>query len=346
MKKHIAACLMVATVSGCDSNSTTESSVKIALSSPPKSSASVAVAEKGVVSLGSNAIDLEAAFGRVPTVVTAVGPCPFLSDDTARSTVKTSYELERRQVSNSECRWSYNAGFSFQVTVEPIDNATPLEQRRYNLGIETRLEPQSGPGENAALVSDTAWGKPVAFGYGFELDNSAVFIRVTGMKTDSERLRATANEIAKRLPNAPVIEPQRRTESVAFEPCSIWQNEAIQSALQPVKYSPISSHSSGSSCIYKAYGEDSGKPLTLTVRFGELDPKYHAKAIEKGDQDVKGFEFPVSASTEASDFGTYTKIIAYVEGGAIEIFILDGANVEHGDTIKQLLHNVASRLDG
>jgi hypothetical protein len=345
MKKYIAACIMVATVSGCDSNSATANSSKTPLSSSAGDSVSANVAEKGIVSLGSAAINLEAALGKVPAVVTAVGPCPFLSDDVARSTVKTSYELERRQISNSECRWSYNAGFSLKVTVEPIDTATPLDQRRYNIGVDTQLEPQNGPGKNAALVSDTAWDKPVPFGYGFELDGDAVFIRVTGMKTDRERLRATADEIASLLLDAPIIEAQRRTESVTFEPCSVWQNAAIQNALEPVKYSPVSSHPSGSSCIYKAYGEDSGKALTLTIRFGELDAKYHAKAIEKGHEDVQGFEFPVSVSIEAGDFGTYTKITAYVDGGAIEIFILDGANVEHKDTIKQLLQNVASRLN-
>ena len=344
MKRDIGVCIIVATLSGCDPSSVTADSDESPLRSVPEGSASVPAAEKGTVSLGSASINLDAALGRIPAVVAAVGPCPFLSDDAARSTVKTSFELERRQVSNSECRWSYNAGFSLKVTVDPIDNVTPLEERRYNIGVDTELDPQSGPGENAALVSDTAWGKPVPFGYGFELDDNAIFIRVTGMKTDNERLRATADEIAELLPNAPVIEAQRRTESVAFQPCSVWQNEAIQSALQPVKYSPISSHSSGNSCIYKAYGEDSGKALTLTVRFGELDAKYHAKAIEKGDEDVQGFEFPTSASIEASNFGTYTKITAYVDGGAIEIFILDGANVEHKDKTRRLLQNVASRL--
>lgn len=345
MKKYIAASIIAVTISGCDSNNTTADSVQSPLSSAPESSISAPVAEKGAVSLGGAAIDLDAALGRIPAVVTAVGPCPFLSDDAARSTVKTNFELERRQVSNSECRWSYNAGFSLKITVEPIDNATPLGQRRYNIGVDTKLEPQSGPGKNAALASDTAWGKPVPFGYGFELNDDAVFIRVTGMKTDKERLRATADEISKLLPDAPVIEAQRRTESVTFEPCSVWDNEAIQNMLEPVKFSPMSSHPSGSSCIYKAYGEDSGKALTLTVRFGELDAKYHVKAIEKGHEDVMGFEFPVSASTETSSFGTYTKITAYVDGGAIEIFILDGANVEHKDKTKQLLQNMASRLN-
>lgn len=345
MIKYIAVCIMATTLAGCDSGTGTTDPGSSATNSVPESPVAAPVVVKDSVSLGEAAINLDAALGRVPAVVTAVGPCPFLSDDTARSTAKTNYELERRLVSNSECRWSYNAGFSITVTVEPIDDSTPFEQRRYNIGVDTELESQTGPGENAAVVSDTAWGKPIPFGYGFELNDDAVFIRVTGMKTDKERLRATANEIATLLPDAPVIEAQRRTESVAFEPCSVWQNKAIQNALQPVKYSPISSHSSGSSCIYKAYGEDSGKPLTLTVRFGELDAKYHAKAIENGHEDVKGFEFPVSASTEASNFGTYTKIVAYVEGGAIEIFILDGANVEHKDKTEQLLQNVASRLN-
>lgn len=345
MKKNIAACIVVFTLSDYGSNGATAGSIKSPLRSAPEGSVSAPVTTKSAVSLGSEVIDLDAALGRIPAVVTAVGPCPFLSDEAVKSTVKTSFELERRQVSNSGCRWSYNAGFSLKVTVEPIDNTTPLEQRRYNIGVDTELELQSGPGKNAALVSDTAWGKPVPFGYGFELNNDAVFIRITGMKTDRERLRATANEIAKLLPGAPVIEAQRRTESVTFEPCSVWENEAIQNILKPVKFSPMSSHPSGSSCIYKAYGEDSGKALTLTVRFGELDAKYHAKAIEKGDEDIMGFEFPVSASTEASSFGTYTKITAYIDGGAIEIFFLDGADIEHKDKTKLLLQNMASRLN-
>ena len=345
MKKCIAACIiLLTTLPGCDSNNATTDPDNSGLNQATDSLVSAPVVEKVTVSLSDAAINLDAALGRIPAVVTSVEPCPFLSDDTATSTAKTNYELERRQVSNSECRWSYNAGFSINVTIEAIKKSTPIEQRRYNLGVDTTLEPQTGPGKNAALVSDTAWGKPLPFGYGFELNDDAIFIRVTGMQTDKIRLRATADEIANLLPDAPVITPQRRTESVTFEPCSVWQDQAIQNALGLAKYSPVSSHSSGNSCIYKAYGDDNGKSMTLTVRFGELDAKYYAKAIENGQENVMGFEFPVSASIEASNFGTYTKIVGYVGGGAIEVFVLDEANIEHKDVTKHLLQNLASRI--
>lgn len=345
MKKCIAACVLITALPGCDSNSAVTDPASGGQNLAPVSVVSAPAAEKPAVSLGDAAINFDAALGRVPTVITAPGPCPFLSDETAKSAAKTNYELERRQVSNSECRWSYNAGFSINVTIEAINESIPIAQRRYNLGVDTELEPQSGPGKNSTLVSDTAWGKPIPFGYGFELKDDAVFIRVTGMQTDKNRLRATADEIAKLLPNAPIIQPQRRAESVTFEPCSVWQDQAIQSALGPAKYSPVSSHPSGNSCIYKAYADDSGKGITFTVRFGELDQKYYAKAIENGQEDVKGFEFPVTASIEASSFGTYTKIVAYIDGGAIEIFVLDEASVEHKDLTKRLLQNLASRVE-
>jgi len=344
MKKYIAAFILATVLPGCDSNDTATDLVKEVQKSAAVSAGSAPEEAESTISLSDDAINYQAALGRVPTVVTVPGPCPFLSDDAAKAAVKTSYELERKQVSNSGCRWSYNAGFSIEVTVAAIDKAIPIEQRRYNLGVDTKLEPQTGPGTNATLVSDTAFGKPVPFGYGFELNNDAIFIHVTGMQTDNNRLRATADEIANLLPSAPVIQPQRISESVTFEPCSIWQDQAIGNVLQLAKDNPINSHASGNSCIYKAFGVDGGNSTTLTVRIGELDAKYYAKAIEQGQEDVKGFEFPVSASIEESDFGTHTKIVGYVDGGAIEIFVLDQSKAEHKDVTKLLLQNLASRI--
>lgn len=345
MKKVFAALILITALPGCDSNSATAEVVNEGQGSAAVSSSSAASAEKSAVSLGDNLINYQAALGRVPAVVSMPGPCPFLSDDGAKSAVKTTYELERKEVSNSGCRWSYNAGFSIEVTVKPIDESIPVAQRRYNLGVDTELDTQDGPGNHAVLVSDTAFGKPVPFGYGFELNDDAIFIHVTGMQTDKKRLSATAVEIAKMLPDAPVIEPQRRSESVTFEPCSIWQNQAIQNALQLADNDTVTSHASGNSCIYKAYGGDSGMATTLTVRIGELDVAYHKKAIERGHAVVTGFDFPVSATIEESDFGTYTKIVGYLDGGAIEIFILDAAKAQHKDVSKQLLQNVASRIE-
>jgi len=340
MKKTIAACILATTLSGCGSDSTTNDGQDL----PTQSSGSESTVDKKSIALSLAAIDLDAALGRVPPVVTEPGPCPFLSDETAKSTAKTSYELVRREVSNSKCRWSYNAGFSIVVTVEPINKSVPIEQRRYNLDVKTELKAQTGPGTNANLVSDTAWGKPIPFGYGFEHNENAIFIRITGMKTDQERLRTTADEIARLLPNAPVIEPQSRTQSVTFEPCSVWQNEATQHALGLANDNPLSSQPSGNSCIYKAYGDGNGNALTLTVRFSELDVKYYAKAIDRGEEDVKGFDFPATSSIEESGFGTYTKLVGYVDGGAIEIFILDEANVEHKEVTRKLLKNLAARI--
>ncbi|MFT4518731.1 MAG: hypothetical protein ACI9JM_001116 [Halioglobus sp.] len=344
MRKCLAAFFLATMLPACDSNSTAINSANSEPSTTPSNISSTPVEVESPVSLSDAAINFDSALGRVPAIVSAPGPCPFLSDDTVKSAAKTNYELERREVSNSECRWSYNAGFAITVTVEATNKSIPIAERRYNLDVDTELEPQTGPGENAALVSDTAWGKPMPFGYGFELNDDAIFIRVTGMHTDKKRLRATAEEIAKLLPDAPSIEPQRRTESVTFEPCSVWRDQAVQNTLGLTKDNPFSSHASGNSCVFKAYGDGNGNATTLTVRFGELDPKYHTKAIEKGDEDVKGFDFPVSASTEESSFGTYTKITAYVDGGAIEIFVLDEANIEHKDVTKRLLENLAARI--
>lgn len=349
MKKVFAALVLITALPGCDSNNATAEVVNEGQGSAAASSSAAASTAtsttKAAVSLGDSPINYQAALGRVPAVVSMPGPCPFLSDEGAKSAVKTSYELERKEVSNAGCRWSYNAGFSIEVTVKPIDESIPVAQRRYNIGVDTQLDPQAGPGNNAVLVSDTAFGKPVPFGYGFELDDDAVFIHVTGLQTDKDRLAVTAAEIAQKLPNAPLIEAQRRSESVTFEPCSIWQNQAVQHTLQLADDDAVSSHASGNSCIYKAFGGDSGMATTLTVRIGELDGSYHAKAIARGHEDVSGFEFPVSATIEESDFGTYTKITGYLDGGAVEIFILDASKAQHKDASKQLLQNIASRVD-
>jgi hypothetical protein len=53
----------------------------------------------------------------------------------------------------------------------------------------------------------------------------------------------------------------------------------------------VSSHVSGSSCNYTAYGEDSAEALMLTVRFGELDAKYHAKRLRKAMKTFKALSF-------------------------------------------------------
>lgn len=346
MKRLIALCTILTALCGCGSDDADRETSNNA-GANTSTSAVARSAEKTSeekTSLSEAPIDLDAALGRVPVTVTETAPCPFVSDEVAKAAARTRFALERREVSNTQCRWSYNAGFAIAITVEPIDSATPAAERRYNIGVDTELAPQTGPGKNAVLVADTAFGKPVPFGFGFELGSDAVFIRVTGMQTDVERLRATADAIARQLPNAPSIEPQRRSESVAFEPCSVWQAQAVKNALGLAESQSLAAQPSGNSCNYKAYRDGDNPGITLTLRMSELDASYHAKAIARGHDDVAGFDFPVSASIEESSFGTYTKLTGYVGGGAIEIFLLDEGNAKHTALSEQLLRNIASRI--
>lgn len=229
--------LMLFTLTGCGDEEPAESAAASggpgAMSggagSVPSSDSAKPTAAK--LDLSAATIDRADFLGLNPPKVVEPEPCPFLSDETALKTAKRTEKLLRRNTSNTECYWSRNLGFSIKVSVEPLASAKPLKERAYNLDSPPIFQPQSGPGSNAIVLLDTVWdkaGRPYAMG--FEQDNQLITVYVMGLSTDTERLVATANEVAAKLPKAPtvvdhVMNPQR------FDLCSVWSQENISAAM-------------------------------------------------------------------------------------------------------------------
>lgn len=159
-----------------------------------------------------------------------VVPCPFVSDEVIKASVRTTFEITRREVSNTSYRWAYNAGFAINVTIEDLATARLVAERQYNMDIDPVLTPQSGPGTNATVLNDTAWDKQLPFAYSFEKDVKLVFMNYTGFKTDAGIMRPAADEIAQRMGTASEIQQQRRELLVPFEACEVWSENDLKAA--------------------------------------------------------------------------------------------------------------------
>ncbi len=194
-------------------------------------------------------------------------PCPFLSDKTAVATAKTNWTLKRRTTSNEGCYWSKNAGFSINVTIEPLSTAKPISKRNYNLKNPPVIKNQTGPGDNAAILYDTTWDKEQAYAMSFEQDNKLVMIYVTGMNTDEQRLLATANEVAKKLPAVPASDTNNDSSqnNAGFNICSTWSQTEIETLMgAPVKVTP-----GNLDCKWQAGIGDSSKQIRVTIYSGK-----------------------------------------------------------------------------
>jgi hypothetical protein len=242
----LAACGADETNSSIDASRTT----KVSGSAVNKSNG---VTVSGPSSLTLTPISFADATGET-SVMMEVGPCPFVSDEAIISSVRTNFEITRREVSNTLCRWAYNAGFSIEVTIEDVLSAKPAADRRYNTGVDTLSEPQDGPGKNAQILNDTAWDKPIPFAYSFEKDGKLVFMSYTGFKTDVGNMRVAANEIAGRMRGAPVIEPQRRQATEPFNACEVWTEQDLKTVFGAGETATIlPGASSMSTCTWKIF---------------------------------------------------------------------------------------------
>ena len=287
-------------------------------------------------------ISIADALGLTSTII-ETAPCPFLSDQTVLKSINTSFKFERREVSNSLCRWSYNAGFSVIATIEPLVSAQPISERSYNIDIDPVLSAQDGPGENANILSDTAWDKPLPYAYSFEKDSKLVFIKYTGVHTRVDKMREAAEEVANRMTNAKTIEHQRREAANPYKPCETWTTLEILSAFGFADDSTVrSSAGSGlTSCQWKI--RESGKlgERMLSIRFVKQEAGKPFKLTgyrEKSDDDVT-----YNIKTEESDFGHYVKMITYIDGGYLEMTLLN-QNTALPDVAKVLNANVIGRL--
>lgn len=283
------------------------------------------------------------ATGETATMI-EIDPCPFVSDETIIATVQTDFEITRREVSNTACRWSYNAGFSINITVEDVTSATPISERRLNIGVDPVLVPQDGPGTNAAVLNDTAWDTPLPYAYSFEQGSKLVFMKYFGFKTDALIMRPAADEIARRMDSAADIQHQRRALSVPFEPCEIWARDDLRTAFNVGEHVIVETGARGvSTCTWNMF--EDGVSGQRTVTFNIYKPQLGEKQEYEYDSYV-----PYSTDGEThylrqapSDFGMYIHIITPRPEGVVHITVSD-PNQDPTLIAKTLQQNLLSRM--
>ncbi|ACT59906.1 hypothetical protein [Hirschia baltica] len=295
-------------------------------------------------SLTQAPLEREALFGLVSETVVETVPCPFLSDSTAIATAKTNHELLRREVSNELCLWSKNAGFSVQVSVEPKTSATPLQDRKYNLETPPVIKEQAGPGQNAAILYDTAWDKELAYAMGFEQDDKLVMIFITGMDTNAELLTATAEEIAAKLPTAPSIDKQMREIKPAIDFCSIWSDESIANLISADADSGLYSSAYGAAgCKWNAGYGTTAKSVTF-ARYKQGDTDLN-RMLELGGEEIADLgDRAVILTRPANDsYAGDTALWAEIDDQQFNL-MLSGTISDHDELALKLMENLFSRF--
>jgi len=320
MRLIIGATVLLLTACGSDKS---EPSSAVSSDNQPSSGS---ISKPGKPTLTNTPISFAAATGETSEMI-EVQPCPFVSDETIKASVQTDFEIIRREVSNTRCRWSYNAGFIIQVTIEDLLTAKPVSERRYNIDADTISEPQDGPGTNSYVLNDTAWDKPIPFAYSFEKDGKLVFLHYTGFKTNAEIMRTAANEIAARMSNAPIIETQRRHAKQPFKACEVWTDQDIKMMFSAGDMATVAPGASGmSTCAWTLY--EDGVSSKRTVSYKVVKPK----PGEKAEYEYDSYK-PYSANGEThylrkadSNFGMYIHIITPRPQGLVWVIVSDSEN--------------------
>lgn len=294
--------------------------------------------------LSTAPLNRQALLGDISETIVETAPCPFLSDSTAIATAETNYELIRREVSNEECRWSKNAGFSVRVSVAPVATATPLKDRAYNIDTPPVLKAQPGPGTNAVILYDTAWDKELPYAMGFQQSDKLVEIFVTGLETDPARLTATAQEVAAKLPTAPTIEHQYREIKPALDYCTIWSTESLGALVGTAADESLRNAVYGKAgCKWDVgYGSDA-KSVSL-ARYKQGDTKLD-KILEMGGQTVANFGDRSVILTRPATDGYAGDTAIWVEVGDQQLNLtVTGTIKDHDKVAKTLMENLLARI--
>ncbi len=273
-----------------------------------------------------------------------IDPCPFASDEIIKASVRSNFEMARREVSNTNCRWAYNAGFEVDITIEDRDSAVPISERKYNIGVDTILEAQSGPGSNAVVLNDTAWDKPIPFAYSFEKDGKLVFMRYTGFKTDTDIMRPAANEIAARMSIAPTIRHQRRHKTEPFKACDVWNEHDLKTVFDAGETAVMAPGAKGvSTCSWKIYEDGVSGQKMVTVNI------YKPESGKKAEYEYDSYK-PYSANGEThylrksnSGFGTFIHIITPRPEGLVHVTV-SVPETDATSVAKALQKNLLSRM--
>lgn len=312
-------------------------------SSAASDAAAAPQSKSGQAQLTTTPISFADALGATSEMID-IAPCPFASDAVIKASVRSTFEMTRKEVSNTECRWSYNAGFAVRVTIEDLSTAKPISERRYNIGVDTTLDAQDGPGTNAQVLNDTAFDKPIPFAYSFEKDGKLVFMHYTGYKTNAEIMRPAANQIAARMSTAPSIEPGRLQATEPFKACEVWTDQDIRTALGAADETPIAPGASGqSTCSWKAYVDGASQPKTVSFKIYKTPPG------QKAEHEYDSYE-PYTDNGEthyirksASDFGLYVHLVTPRPEGEILVTVSDADN-DPTDAAKRLQQNLLTRM--
>ena len=299
--------------------------------------------EKGQLTLSMTPISFAEATGE-NSKMKEVEPCPFVSDESIKASVRSDFEIIRREVSNTLCRWSYNAGFSIIVTIEETATAKPISERKYNLDVNPMLLPQDDPGSNAFVLSDTAWDKPLPYAFTFEKDNKLIFIRYTGFKTNPEIMRPVADEIAQRMLNAPIIEHQLREEVLTFKACDVWTDQDIKIAFDTKNNASIAPGANGrSTCSWTLYEDGVSSKRTVAFKLQKVSPG------TKAEYEYDSYK-PISSNGETyylrkseSTSGLYVHLVSPVANGYFSVTVSDSEG-EPTNIAMKLLKNLQDRI--
>lgn len=343
----VAALTGVAACGGDSSDSGTSGSAAPSTQQTAETASSageVAPAPAPSVALPTTPLNRDALFGLIAETIVETAPCPFLSDSTAIATADTNYEMVRREVSNEECRWSKNAGFSIRVSVAPIATATPLKDRAYNLDTPPVLKEQAGPGANAVILYDTAWDKERPYAMGFEQGDKLVEIFVTGMETDPARLTATAEEVAAELPTAPTIEKQYREIKAALDFCTIWSDESLGSLFGITAEESLYSAPYGQAgCKWNSGYGANAKSVTV-ARYKQGDTKID-RILALGGQAIPGLGDRAVILTRPAEDGSPGDSAMWVDVEDQQfILIVPGTVEDHASVAQTLMENLFSRI--
>lgn len=288
-------------------------------------------------------ISFSDATGETATMI-ETGPCPFVSDEAILASVRTDFDITRQEVSNTACRWSYNAGFTIDISIEDLEGARPVSERRLNFDVDPVLVPQDGPGSNATVLNDTAWDTPVPYAYSFEQDGKLVFMRYFGFKTDADIMRPAADELALTMGSAPDIAPQWRELAVTFTPCDVWVEGDIRTAFDLGEEVVIAPGASGvSNCAWSVFDDNASGQRT--VAFNIFKPNGDEKQEYEYDSYV-----PFSEDGEThylrqapSDFGLYIHIITPRPEGIVHVTVSDPSD-DPTAVAKTLHQNLLGRM--
>jgi hypothetical protein len=293
--------------------------------------------------LTNTPISFSEALGETSKII-EVEPCPFISDETIKASVRTEFEIIRRAVSNTQCRWSYNAGFAIEVTIEDILTAKPVSERGYNIDVATVKEPQDGPGTNALVLNDTAWDKPIPFAYSFEKDEKLVFIRYTGFKTNPEIMRPAANEVAARMSNAPIVDAQNRHATQPFKACDVWADQDIKLAFGAGEAAVIAPGANGlSTCAWTLYEDGASSKRTVSYKIQKSEPGKKAEYEYDSYAQYSAHGETHYLRKDESDFGVFVHVITPRPQGFVWVTVSDSEN--DPSTVAKALHkNLLDRM--